>query len=130
MRCRLTNKVIDMYVCLCHAVTESNIHHAVLRGACSLRDLRNELKVATQCGRCATCAKTCLNQALAVSSRDSAVTSGILPPTQCMDAKVSPEVGYRKSPTLAAGRDAKVPRAQNAREQAHPCVTVDQGIAA
>ena len=60
-----------MYICLCHAVTEANIHHAVQRGACTLRALRNELKVATQCGRCATCAKTCLNQALAESATSS-----------------------------------------------------------
>ena len=66
-----------MYVCLCHAVTETNIHHAVLRGACSLRDLRNELKVATQCGRCATCAKTCLNRALAASSNANPEDQGI-----------------------------------------------------
>lgn len=54
-----------MYVCICHAVTERDIHHAVEQGACSMRELRNELKIATQCGRCANCAKSCLNQALA-----------------------------------------------------------------
>lgn len=54
-----------MYVCICHAITDRDIRHAVERGACSMRELRNELKVATQCGRCASCAKTCLSQSLA-----------------------------------------------------------------
>ncbi len=59
-----------MYICLCHAVTESDIQNAVEQGACTMRELRNELKVATQCGRCATCARTCLNQALAEIAGD------------------------------------------------------------
>ncbi|MEW6611747.1 MAG: (2Fe-2S)-binding protein [Pseudomonadota bacterium] len=54
-----------MYVCLCHAVTDRDIKQAVENGACTMRHLRDELKVATQCGRCAQCAKGCLNQALA-----------------------------------------------------------------
>ncbi len=54
-----------MYICLCHAVTESDIQCAVEQGTRTMRELRDELKVATQCGRCASCAKTCLNHALA-----------------------------------------------------------------
>ncbi len=54
-----------MYVCLCHAVTDKRIHRAVQEGACSMRQLRDELQVTTQCGRCATCVKDCLQQALA-----------------------------------------------------------------
>lgn len=53
-----------MYVCLCHAVTDKDIKRAVEEGACTMRDLRNGLQVATQCGRCGQCAKACLNQAL------------------------------------------------------------------
>lgn len=53
-----------MFVCLCHAVTDKDIKRAVENGACTMRDLRNELQVATQCGRCGQCAKSCLNQAL------------------------------------------------------------------
>ncbi|MBI2779988.1 MAG: (2Fe-2S)-binding protein [Gammaproteobacteria bacterium] len=64
-----------MYICLCHAVTESDIHHAVAQGACTLRDLRSDLKVATQCGRCATCARTCLNQALAEIAGDQEIAA-------------------------------------------------------
>lgn len=52
-----------MYVCICHAVTDRDIRRAAERGATHLRDLSRELKVATQCGRCARCARECLNAA-------------------------------------------------------------------
>ncbi|WP_184041830.1 bacterioferritin-associated ferredoxin [Chitinivorax tropicus] len=53
-----------MYVCICHAVTDTQIRQAVSDGACSMRDLRNELNVATQCGRCACHARDVLKEAL------------------------------------------------------------------
>jgi bacterioferritin-associated ferredoxin len=42
-----------MYVCICHAVTDREIRERIADGACSLRELRAELKVGTQCGKCA-----------------------------------------------------------------------------
>ena len=51
-----------MYVCVCNAVTDKDIIQAAEKGACSLRDLREELNVATCCGRCATCARGLLRQ--------------------------------------------------------------------
>ncbi len=53
---------LAMYICVCNAVTERDIHEAVCEGACSMRDLRQQLGVASQCGRCATCAKAVLDQ--------------------------------------------------------------------
>ncbi|MFO1385266.1 MAG: bacterioferritin-associated ferredoxin [Chitinivorax sp.] len=53
-----------MYVCLCHAVTDRQIRDAVVNGCDSMRDLRNELGVATQCGRCACHARDLLNHTL------------------------------------------------------------------
>lgn len=41
-----------MYICICSAVTDSCIREAVQKGACSLRDLRNELGVGSGCGKC------------------------------------------------------------------------------
>ncbi len=58
-----------MYVCICNAVTDKAIHRAVRNGARTLRELRYELNVATQCGRCAHCAKKCLHQALAAEAQ-------------------------------------------------------------
>ena len=42
-----------MYVCICHAVTDREIRACIEDGATSLRELRAELKVGTQCGKCA-----------------------------------------------------------------------------
>jgi len=52
-----------MYVCICKAVTERQIREAADSGARNLRDLRRDLGVTTECGRCATCARDCLREA-------------------------------------------------------------------
>ena len=46
-----------MYVCICQKVTERDIHEAVAQGAYRMRDLRKQLGVSSQCGKCAGCAK-------------------------------------------------------------------------
>ncbi len=56
-----------MYVCVCNAVTERHITEAVREGSTTLRDLRQNLGVAAECGRCATCARDCLRAALATT---------------------------------------------------------------
>lgn len=45
-----------MFVCVCRGVTDSQIREAVYNGASSLEDVRRELGVAGNCGRCAQCA--------------------------------------------------------------------------
>jgi bacterioferritin-associated ferredoxin len=52
-----------MYVCVCMAVTERQIREAAEAGAHSLRDLRRDLGVTSECGCCATYAKKCLDEA-------------------------------------------------------------------
>jgi bacterioferritin-associated ferredoxin len=52
-----------MYVCVCQAVTDREIHQAAKNGAKSLRDLRRDLRVGVDCGRCASCARKCLKSA-------------------------------------------------------------------
>lgn len=52
-----------MYVCICHAVTDSQIREAALGGARTLKDLRRDLGVTRDCGRCASCARSCLDAA-------------------------------------------------------------------
>ena len=52
-----------MYVCVCHAVTDRQIREAAQGGARTLKDLRRELNVASDCGRCASCAHDCLREA-------------------------------------------------------------------
>lgn len=54
-----------MYVCLCHNVTDTDIRYLVrTQGVDSMRELREHLGVATQCGKCAKCAKDVLRDAV------------------------------------------------------------------
>jgi bacterioferritin-associated ferredoxin len=41
-----------MYVCICRAVSDRAIRHAVERGACSVRELKDGLGLGSVCGRC------------------------------------------------------------------------------
>jgi len=52
-----------MYVCICKGITERDIQQAVAEGCSSMRELKRELGVAMECGRCASCAKSVLHQA-------------------------------------------------------------------
>jgi len=56
---------IDMYVCLCNAITDHEIRAAADLGARSLDDLSSTLGVATCCRRCADCARGVLDAHLA-----------------------------------------------------------------
>ena len=58
-----------MYVCVCNAVTERQIHHAAAQGARTLRDLRQSLGVTAECGRCARCAHDCRRSAVIPAPR-------------------------------------------------------------
>lgn len=53
-----------MYVCVCNEVTDTDIRNAVHQGNRTMKDLQKILEVGTCCGRCASCAKNCLHQAL------------------------------------------------------------------
>lgn len=53
-----------MYVCICNAVTESDIDEAIRDGASRLRDLRERLQVGTCCGACETTAAEYLSESL------------------------------------------------------------------
>lgn len=52
-----------MYVCVCNAVTERQIYHAVKHGAKTVKHLKEQLNVGTECGRCVSCAKACIKEA-------------------------------------------------------------------
>ncbi len=49
-----------MYICNCEGVTERQIRSAARLGACSMRDLREGLCVAQNCGKCASDVKAIL----------------------------------------------------------------------
>jgi bacterioferritin-associated ferredoxin len=52
-----------MYVCVCKAITDRQIREAAEGGARTLQDLRRDLGIARDCGRCAACAMECLAEA-------------------------------------------------------------------
>lgn len=54
-----------MYVCLCKVVTDKTIRRAVHEeGISTMRELRQEYGVASQCGCCKSCAKEVLTDAV------------------------------------------------------------------
>lgn len=52
-----------MFVCICHGITEEDIETAVGQGVNSMQQLREQLNVAKQCGRCMQFAKSTLAMA-------------------------------------------------------------------
>lgn len=53
-----------MYVCLCKGITDSQIKDAVIGGASSLKEVRKQLGVMSQCGRCGAMAKNIVDESL------------------------------------------------------------------
>ncbi|EKE83896.1 bacterioferritin-associated ferredoxin [Idiomarina xiamenensis] len=58
-----------MYVCLCKGVSDHTIRQAVDDGLSSMRELRQQYGVASQCGCCKQCAKEVLADALQQKQR-------------------------------------------------------------
>ncbi len=53
-----------MYVCLCKGITDTQIRDAVDQGAESLRAVRDELGIMTNCGKCGSLARDIVKSAL------------------------------------------------------------------
>ncbi|MDJ1183981.1 (2Fe-2S)-binding protein [Roseofilum casamattae] len=54
-----------MYVCICHAVTDRDIHQAVDTGASSVEMICDRLNVSTNCGQCLERAREVFDEAIA-----------------------------------------------------------------
>ena len=65
-----------MYICLCKAVTDRQIHAAVSEGCDSMRSLQRELGVASCCGKCAPSAREVLDDALREQRFNPRATAG------------------------------------------------------
>jgi bacterioferritin-associated ferredoxin len=59
-----------MYVCLCKGITDAQIRAAVEDGASSMRELRNTLGVASQCGKCGILARDIVRNSMVASPDD------------------------------------------------------------
>ena len=53
-----------MYICLCKAVTDSQIREAVANGATAFGQVRKELGLASQCGKCGILAREVFNESV------------------------------------------------------------------
>lgn len=49
-----------MYICLCKAITDTDIKEAAKNGATSIKDLRRDLQLSIECGHCVSSARKCL----------------------------------------------------------------------
>jgi bacterioferritin-associated ferredoxin len=62
-----------MYVCICKGITDTQIRAAIEAGASSMRELRNTLGVASQCGKCGVLARDIVRDSLGAPPREDAV---------------------------------------------------------
>lgn len=63
-----------MYICLCKGVTDSQIKECVNNGATSLKQVRRELGVATQCCKCLPEARAIIDQQVSQQATESSFT--------------------------------------------------------
>jgi len=63
-----------MYMCLCKAVTDKQIREAVCGGACKMRDLRESLGLASQCGRCGKASRALVEETLKSLQKDNTMS--------------------------------------------------------
>lgn len=59
-----------MYVCICHAVTDTQIKQAVENGCCSYREVRDCHSVGKTCGRCVPEARQLIDETLTILAKD------------------------------------------------------------
>ena len=59
-----------MYICLCKGITDTQIRAAIEDGASSLRDLRNNLGVASQCGKCSVLTRQIVRDSIEGNSQE------------------------------------------------------------
>jgi len=64
-----------MYICICQKITCGQIRAAASAGISSVRDLKQQLGVASQCGKCAGCARGVLDEALEGKQQKDALQS-------------------------------------------------------
>ncbi len=71
---------IFMFVCICNQVTDKQIRRAVEEGGVSnFASLSNELNVGTCCGKCKSCAKKVLREAIQENTYHQSFPGGFIP---------------------------------------------------
>jgi len=67
-----------MFICVCNAITERDVHAAVAGGAQSLSDLQGQLGLASCCGACAELAQEYLPGGCYAASRSEPSPSALM----------------------------------------------------
>ncbi|GMR16254.1 MAG: hypothetical protein BMS9Abin31_0573 [Gammaproteobacteria bacterium] len=67
-----------MFVCICNQVTDKQIRQGVEDGIRSIESLSAELNVGTCCGKCKSCAKKILHEAIQENASTQAFPGGFL----------------------------------------------------
>lgn len=67
----------SMYVCLCKAVTDTQIREAVDQGHSSLQAMKDKLHVSTGCGACACEVDKIIDQRISENLSSSAMSGGL-----------------------------------------------------
>ncbi len=68
-----------MFVCICNQVTDKQIRKAVNDGVSSIDGLSNELNVGTCCGKCKSCAKKVMHEAIQENAYAQTIPAGYTP---------------------------------------------------
>jgi len=68
-----------MFVCICNQVTDKQIRRAVAEGISDMSALSSELNVGTCCGKCKTCAKKVLHEAIQENAYAQSFSAGFSP---------------------------------------------------
>jgi bacterioferritin-associated ferredoxin len=59
-----------MYICICNAVSDAAVRQCVRDGAATLSDLKMQLGIASQCGKCAPAAQAIIDEEAANAGAD------------------------------------------------------------
>ncbi len=87
-----------MYLCICKAVSDTQIRQAVEQGACTVADLNLRLGIGFECGRCLDSVREWLDVCLA------ALSPAVVGATPCPEPvnTPSPVVSVAAAPARAA----------------------------
>ena len=66
-----------MYICLCKGITDNQIKEAVTNGAHSIRQVRKELGVASQCCKCLPDARAIIDKQLTTLEHQECLNTAI-----------------------------------------------------
>lgn len=82
-----------MYVCICHAVTEDDVHGCMASGACvTARDVKQACGMKPGCGSCTKRLHALVSQYRTASELADALTGGPSPLTALPDPALEPAV--------------------------------------